>query len=132
MFGRTGWICNKCNNFNFESRNRCNRCFCNKDPKTIEEINKKKEEREKKKIKKKQKEKEKKTDWLCLNCQNLNYGFRKNCNRCQIERQNDFPSVKINNINGSNINNSNYEIQNNNKYDMGINEGENNIYNINM
>ena len=47
MFGRTGWICNKCNNFNFESRNRCNRCFCNKDPKTIEEINKKKEEREK-------------------------------------------------------------------------------------
>ena len=54
MFGRTGWICNKCNNFNFESRNKCNRCYCNKDPKTIEEINKKKEEREKKKIQKKQ------------------------------------------------------------------------------
>ena len=48
MFGRIGWICRQCNNFNFETRNKCNRCFAVKMPKTLEEINKKKENNKKK------------------------------------------------------------------------------------
>ena len=101
MFGRLGWICRQCNNFNFETRNRCNRCQVIKMPKTKEEINKKKEKKNKKKAK------ERKTDWLCLNCQNLNYGFRKNCNRCKIERKPEFPSIQLEQnqkINGVNNN----------------------------
>ena len=101
MFGRVGWICKQCNNFNFETRNKCNRCFAIKNPKTIEEINKKKEDNKKNK----KKIKERKTDWLCLNCQNLNYGFRKNCNRCQIQRKEEFPSIYLEpnqKINGNN------------------------------
>ena len=94
MFGRKGWICRKCDNFNFETRNKCNRCFYAKEPKTIEEINKIKKEREEKSNK--VKNIGKRSDWLCLNCQNLNYGFRKFCNRCHIERQEDFPTIRIN------------------------------------
>ena len=30
MFGRKGWFCLFCNNFNFESRNKCNKCKKNK------------------------------------------------------------------------------------------------------
>ena len=41
----------------------------------------------------KKKIKEKKTDWLCLNCQNINYSFRKNCNRCGVERKKEFPPI---------------------------------------
>ena len=109
MFGKYGWICRICNNFNFETRNKCNRCFYYKLPKTLIEINKQKEEN--KKLHKK-KAKEKKTDWICLNCNNLNYAFRKFCNRCQIER-NDlnvlYPSENHNiNTNNNNIYNLAY------------------------
>ena len=103
MFGKYGWICRICNNFNFETRNKCNRCFYYKLPKTLIEINKQKEEN--KKLHKK-KAKEKKTDWICLNCNNLNYAFRKFCNRCQIERNdlNVFYPSENHNINPSNNN----------------------------
>ena len=100
MFGRLGWICCQCNNFNFETRNKCNRCQAIKKPKLKDEIFKKKDNKKNKK-----KNKERKTDWLCLNCQNLNYGFRKNCNRCKIERKEDFPSIYLEpnqKINGNN------------------------------
>ena len=88
MFGRFGWICRICNNFNFETRSICNRCKTIKVPKTKEEINK---------IRKKKKNmiKENKKIWLCPNCENINYNFRKYCNRCEIERKNDFPSVYL-------------------------------------
>ena len=33
MFGRRGWICELCNNFNYETRKKCNRCHINKKPK---------------------------------------------------------------------------------------------------
>ena len=89
MFGRTGWICRQCNNFNFETRNKCNRCQEIKMPKTKEEIYKNKENKKKNK----KKNKERKTDWMCLNCKNLNYGFRKNCNRCNIERKDEYPTI---------------------------------------
>ena len=104
MFGRVGWICRQCNNFNFETRNKCNRCFAVKMPKTLEEINKKKENNKKNK----KKLKERKTDSLCLNCQNWNQGVRKNCNRCQIQRKDEFPSIYLEpnqKINGNNNNN---------------------------
>ena len=37
-FGKLGWECEKCNNFNFESRTICNRCEAPKQPKTLEQI----------------------------------------------------------------------------------------------
>ena len=94
MFGKLGWICFFCNNFNYSTRSICNRCKAIKVPKTKKEI---KEMNEIKKTKKKVKVKVKKPnlDWLCLNCQNINYGFRKYCNRCQIERKKEFPSFHL-------------------------------------
>ena len=124
MFGRIGWICRLCNNFNFETRNKCNRCFAIKNPKTIEEINKKKDDNKKNK----KKIKERKTDWLCLNCQNLNYGFRKNCNRCQIQRKDEFPSIYLEP--NQKINGNNNIIINNNLFNLQY--GLNNHYNNNM
>ena len=115
--------------------------------------NKKKENNKKNK----KKQKERKTDWLCLNCQNLNYGFRKNCNRCQIQRKDEFPSIYlepnqkingynnnlilmnnfyrlqqqgINNLNNSNLNNLQNNMMNNN-FTYNINKGNNMINNIN-
>ncbi|MCQ2820384.1 MAG: hypothetical protein MJ252_24225 [archaeon] len=35
MFGRKGWICGCCNNFNYYTRNKCNRCSLPKTPKKI-------------------------------------------------------------------------------------------------
>ena len=136
MFGRLGWICCHCNNFNFDTRNRCNRCQAVKMPKLKEEIFKKKDKKNKKKAK------ERRTDWLCLNCKNLNYGFRKNCNRCKIERQDDFPSIylepnqKINDTNGKIILMNNYgKMQDklNNNLDSNIrnNNNANNFINNN-
>ena len=34
-FGKRGWQCEKCNNFNFESRTKCNRCGIPKMPKSL-------------------------------------------------------------------------------------------------
>ena len=82
MFGRKGWICILCNNFNYETRVKCNRCGVMKNPKRIFE----------KKIKidnKKNNFKErgsKKGDWICSNCKNLNYSFRAICNRCKFPK----------------------------------------------
>ena len=89
MFGKIGWICRLCNNFNFESRCICNRCKAIKTPKTKEEIIK---ERKNGKILNKR-IKNKKKDWLCLNCQNINFSFRKKCNRCHIQRKKEYPLV---------------------------------------
>ena len=73
MFGKNGWICSKCSNFNYESRKKCNRCGDDKNPRTLSEIKRKKEESNKNEKKKK----EHKKDWVCSACGNLNYGFRK-------------------------------------------------------
>ena len=37
-FGKRGWQCEKCNNFNFESRTKCNRCGIPKMPKSLLKI----------------------------------------------------------------------------------------------
>ena len=40
MFGRVGWICDQCNNFNYDTRNKCNRCGIPKSPKKISKLKK--------------------------------------------------------------------------------------------
>ena len=45
-----------------------------------------KKKKEKDSSKEKKKNKEHKGDWICPQCSNLNFGFRKVCNRCQIPR----------------------------------------------
>ena len=77
MFGRRGWICDLCNNFNYDTRKKCNRCHILKKPKKIEEYL--------------QAEKNKslahKHFWHCKYCGNYNYAFRLICNRCQTKRE---------------------------------------------
>ena len=84
MFGRRGWICEGCNNFNYESRKNCNRCKIPKKPlkKSILMDNKGN------RIMDNFVNANHKDDWNCYNCGNVNYAFRLNCNRCQMEREN--------------------------------------------
>ena len=86
MFGRRGWICILCNNFNYETRVKCNRCGIMKKPKNITEIRQKSDM-----------ERLKQGDWKCNHCNNLNYSFRKICNRCKIPKL--VPLININNNN---------------------------------
>lgn len=78
MFGRIGWICKQCNNFNYETRQKCNRCHIKKIPKRII-----KEESSPGDIKDSQK-----FDWICSNCKNFNYSFRMICNKCHMKKSN--------------------------------------------
>ena len=82
MFGRRGWICEGCNNFNYESRKNCNRCKIPKKPlkKSLILDNKGN------KIIGNLINANHKDDWNCYNCGNINYAFRLNCNRCQMKK----------------------------------------------
>ena len=79
-FGKKGWICTLCNNFNFETRIMCNRCKALKNPKKIvntknkinNEINPNNDGET--------------NDWICSKCQNFNYSFRTICNRCKAPK----------------------------------------------
>ena len=75
MFGKNGWICVLCNNFNYQARVRCNRCKSLKNPKKIVNT--------KSKIKNDFNSNNDVKDWICSKCQNLNYSFRTICNRCK-------------------------------------------------
>ena len=75
MFGRRGWICKLCNNFNYETRIKCNRCGILKKPKKLVEIKHRTEM-----------EHNKEGDWRCINCKNINYSFRSLCNRCKLPK----------------------------------------------
>ena len=78
MFGRKGWICQECNNFNYETRKKCNKCHINKKMKKLNiDYNSVIEEN---------KDLKNGNDWTCNNCGNLNYSFRLMCNRCKIKR----------------------------------------------
>ena len=84
MFGRRGWICEECNNFNYESRNKCNRCKIPKKAikiKTIIDNNGQKE------LVDNVININHKDDWVCNNCKNVNYAFRLVCNRCQFSKE---------------------------------------------
>ena len=83
MFGRRGWICEQCNNFNYESRNKCNRCGIPKKPKKIIRNKIKNENGE---IIENIIKSEHKDDWCCFNCKNMNFSFRLTCNRCQMKK----------------------------------------------
>lgn len=85
MFGRRGWICKLCNNFNYETRVKCNRCGILKKPKKILDIKKKGEE-----------EHNKEGDWRCVHCKNLNYSFRTICNRCKLPKVIPFINNNVN------------------------------------
>ena len=95
MFGRRGWICSLCNNFNYESRNKCNRCGIVKRPKKILDLKQKFESKEIKEIKNRNDNNNKEGDWICFNCRNLNYSFRNVCNRCKIPKVNQVMSNNI-------------------------------------
>lgn len=89
MFGRRGWICEQCNNFNYESRNKCNRCGIPKQPKKIAKPQKnlKDEGEEISEDLLKTNKCDRKGDWSCFNCKNLNFAFRLVCNRCQMKKE---------------------------------------------
>ena len=76
MFGRRGWICELCNNFNYETRKKCNRCHINKKPKKINSYL----------LSEKNKNINHKNDWHCTFCGNFNYSFRVVCNRCSKKK----------------------------------------------
>ena len=101
MFGRRGWICVFCNNFNYETRTKCNRCGVLKKPKKIFDLRQK---YEKKELKENKERNNKKGDWICLNCKNLNYSFRNFCNRCKIPKTNSY-------LNEQNLKNKMKDIQ---------------------
>ena len=80
MFGKKGWICILCNNFNYETRIMCNRCKALKNPKKIVNT--------KNKIKNgiNPNNEGENSDWICSKCQNFNYSFRTICNRCKTPK----------------------------------------------
>lgn len=104
MFGRKGWICKLCHNFNYETRNKCNRCKVLKVPEIILGYKTKKNHHmnnfnEQNIFSNNDNAREnyhstrdpkffnnKKNDWICTNCYNLNYAFRKVCNRCKAPK----------------------------------------------
>ena len=108
-FGKLGWECEKCNNFNFESRTICNRCEAPKQPKSLEQI--KLENEQKSGEKKKKTLIERKGDWQCPLCHNLNFAFRVSCNRCKLPKEMylnmSIKQQKINENRNININNQN-------------------------
>lgn len=83
-FGKNGWECCSCNNFNFQSRTVCNRCGKEKDPKSKKQL--KYEAELAKRDNSKKVLIERKGDWACPKCKNLNFSFRLACNRCKLPK----------------------------------------------
>jgi hypothetical protein len=109
MYGKLGWICSFCKNFNYESkttlnlvRSKCNRCGKPQENESnpFEENNSKEsinnsnvttqesEHNESNSSEKKKKKPfvERVGDWVCIKCKNLNFSFRMICNRCQLSK----------------------------------------------
>lgn len=109
-FPEGGWVCSQCQNYNFSGRLKCNRCckLKGKDDQNgkpmhlIKKTNStnliENEEaalegeqgilppianlQEKSQSQGKKVLTERIGDWVCMNCKNLNFSFRKICNRC--------------------------------------------------
>ena len=90
MFGRRGWICQGCNNFNYESRKNCNRCKIPKNPLKRSVIMDNKGNL----VMGNLVNTNHKDDWNCYNCGNVNYAFRLICNRCQMKKDNAIEESK--------------------------------------
>ena len=110
-FGKLGWECEKCNNFNFESRTICNRCEAPKQPKSLEQI--KIENEQKNGEKKKKPLIERKGDWQCPLCHNLNFAFRVSCNRCKLPKEVYIKLTMQQQKMNENMINNNINLQNN-------------------
>ena len=106
MYGRIGWICLYCDNFNYETRYKCNKCGLLKKPKKLMEITEKKDGQIIYNIYNNK-------DWFCNNCKNLNYSFRKVCNRCKLPKPSENNQIMLpfseimNNSTRNNVNNNN-------------------------
>ena len=81
MFGRKGWVCSICSNFNYSSRSKCNKCSASRSPQKIKRRKGTEEEGNKGKFS------EREGDWICFKCKNLNFAFRNVCNRCQLAKK---------------------------------------------
>ena len=77
MFGKKGWICQFCSNFNYATRKKCNRCHNKKQAKKIKKI--------KNIFSNDNYEKYIENGWHCNYCGNFNYSFRVICNRCKLQ-----------------------------------------------
>lgn len=117
MFGRKGWLCRLCNNFNYDTRNKCNRCHGSKSPRKIKKknynnvtninnienkvnniplvfnmnvsqnLNINTQPVNSKVMNNSIQFSERIGDWICFNCKNLNFAFRTVCNRCQLSKE---------------------------------------------
>ena len=87
-----GWVCSKCQNYNFYGRVKCNRCKKEKDkedsdgkPKHLLRFDD--PGQSDKATQPKVAVAERAGDWVCAYCQNLNFAFRKHCNRCSKTKE---------------------------------------------
>lgn len=53
-------------------------------------------------------------DWICKNCQNLNFSFRQECNRCKLPKKDAIEIVEPKDMEINKISNNNNEINNTN------------------
>jgi hypothetical protein len=104
MFGKQGWFCVFCKNFNYESkllfnlvRIKCNRCgktpLVEKNNCVVRQLTFNEAQSKPVVIEKKKPFQERAGDWTCAKCRNLNFSFRVVCNRCQLSKN---ESSKIN------------------------------------
>ena len=97
--GKRGWICGNCGNYNYSSRKHCNKCNIPRN--NIRKQNKQIRMYNQEDVYNKSnnntmnvntntnntKFSERVGDWVCFNCDNLNFAFRTVCNRCQLPKQ---------------------------------------------
>ena len=93
FYGSKGWNCPYCNNYNFQSRIKCNRCKKPKNMNINKNINKNNNINE---GKEKTNLYDKEGDWVCFYCKNVNFAFRKICNRCHLSKIESENLFKIN------------------------------------
>ena len=112
--GKKGWYCPYCNNFNYESRIKCNRCKIPKNFLDYKNIKNNDYNVNKNNFEGKIQFSDKEGDWICFNCKNINFAFRKICNRCQLSKIESNNLLKNNFNIYYNCNNNNFTIVGNN------------------
>lgn len=83
MFGRRGWVCDQCYNFNYERRNQCNRCKLPKIAKQLHVENKEMQMNNTKTFDTNCNNLSQ-YDWLCSFCFNFNFFFSQTCDKCKL------------------------------------------------